>query len=59
MVTADFDSYYQAQNDVAANWEDPSQWWAKSIRNVAGAAWFSSDRTVREYAKDIWAITPQ
>jgi Carbohydrate phosphorylase len=34
MVTADFDSYRQAQKDVALNWADPSQWWAKSIRKL-------------------------
>jgi starch phosphorylase len=29
-----------------------------SIRNVAGMGWFSSDRTMREYAEDVWRVTP-
>jgi starch phosphorylase len=56
MVTADFDAYTEAQADVAADWVQPARWWRKSILNIAGAAWFSSDRTIREYAKDIWSI---
>ena len=59
MVTADFDSYVQAHAAVAANWLLPTHWWAKSIKNVAGAAWFSSDRAVKEYSRDIWSIAPQ
>jgi len=56
MVTADFDAYTEAQADVTAAWVQPSRWWRKSIMNIAGAAWFSSDRTIREYAKDIWSV---
>jgi starch phosphorylase len=56
MVTADFDDYNQAQKAVAQEWIQPMSWWHKSIMNIAGAAWFSSDRTIREYAKDIWQI---
>jgi glycogen phosphorylase len=59
MVTADFDSYNAAQKVVAAAWADPARWWHMSIMNIAGAAWFSSDRTVKEYAKEIWGVTPQ
>ena len=59
MVATDFNSYNNAQNDVSAEWTQPTRWWRKSIMNIAGAAWFSSDRTIREYATDIWAITPQ
>ncbi len=54
MVTADFDSYYAAQRRVDALWRDPAAWWAASIRNTAHMAWFSSDRTIREYAAEIW-----
>jgi glycogen phosphorylase len=56
MVTADFDAYTAAQADVAAAWVQPARWWRKSIMNIAGAAWFSSDRAIREYAKDIWSV---
>jgi starch phosphorylase len=58
MVKADFASYCRAQNDVAQIWTDPALWWRKSMMNIAGDAWFSSDRTVREYAKDIWTVKP-
>jgi starch phosphorylase len=58
MVRADFASYCRAQNEVARTWTNSALWWRKSIMNVAGAAWFSSDRTVREYAKDIWTVNP-
>jgi starch phosphorylase len=56
MVTADFDAYYDKQREVAALWHDPAPWWRASILNTAGMAWFSSDRTVREYAEEIWNV---
>jgi starch phosphorylase len=56
LVTVDFDSYHEVQNRVARTWNDPKLWWQKSIMNIAAAAWFSSDRTIREYAEDIWDI---
>ena len=56
MVAADFDSYAAAQRRVDARWGDPKGWGAAAIRNVANVGWFSSDRTIREYAKDIWGI---
>ena len=54
MLMADFDDYARAQGDVAALWADPAAWDAKAILNTARAGWFSSDRTIREYASDIW-----
>ena len=56
MVAADFDSYAAAQRDVDRLWTDKAQWNAKAIRNVAGMGWFSSDRTIRQYASEIWGI---
>jgi starch phosphorylase len=56
MVTADFDAYYDKQREVAALWHDPARWWRASILNTAGMGWFSSDRTVREYAEEIWNV---
>jgi starch phosphorylase len=56
MVTADFDAYYATQRRVDALWRDQPAWWASSIRNTANMAWFSSDRTIREYAADIWDV---
>ncbi|MCX5513172.1 glycogen phosphorylase [Kaistia algarum] len=56
MVTADFDSYYAAQRDVDALWLDRAAWWKASLTNTARVGWFSSDRTIAEYAKDIWNV---
>ncbi len=56
MVTADFDAYYAAQRHVDDVWQSPLDWTRMSIRNVARMAWFSSDRTIAEYASDIWHV---
>ncbi|MET0248734.1 MAG: glycogen/starch/alpha-glucan phosphorylase, partial [Sphingobium sp.] len=56
MVAADFDSYAATQRRVDAIWQDPGQWAARAIPNVARMGWFSSDRTIREYAADIWRV---
>jgi starch phosphorylase len=56
MVTADFDEYYRTQRAVDAVWRDQRAWWRSSITNTARVGWFSSDRTIREYAEDIWDV---
>jgi len=56
MITADFDSYWAAQRRVDQCWEEPDRWWRSSILNTAGIGWFSSDRTIREYAEEIWRV---
>jgi glycogen phosphorylase len=56
MVGSDFDAYAAAQHDVAALWHTPDQWTAKAILNTAHVGWFSSDRTIREYASGIWNV---
>jgi starch phosphorylase len=56
MVAADFESYAARQRDVDALWRDGDAWQARAVRNVARVGWFSSDRTIREYAKDIWNV---
>jgi len=58
MVTADFDDYRYAQSIVAALWHDPAKWWEKSILNTARMGWFSSDRAIGEYAREIWRASP-
>ena len=55
-VTADFESYCQAQDAVDQLWRKKSDWWRTSILNIAHLAWFSSDRTISEYAKEIWNV---
>ncbi len=56
MVAADFDSYAATQRDVDKVWRDSPDWHARAIRNVARMGWFSSDRTIRQYAKEIWNV---
>jgi glycogen phosphorylase len=56
MVAADFDAYAAAQRAVDRRWSDRDGWQAAAIRNVAGMGWFSSDRTIGEYARDIWGV---
>ncbi len=56
MLAADFDSYAAAQRDVDRRWTDPAGWRTSAIRNIANVGWFSSDRTISEYARDIWKV---
>ncbi len=56
MVAADFDAYAATQRRVDEVWRDRPDWYARAIRNVAHMGWFSSDRTIREYAKEIWNV---
>ncbi|RFB74997.1 glycogen/starch/alpha-glucan phosphorylase [Methylovirgula sp. 4M-Z18] len=56
MVCADFDSYYSMQRDVDARWHNRAAWWKSSILNTANMGWFSSDRSIAEYAQDIWRV---
>ncbi len=56
MVAADFDAYAAMQRQVDTVWRDSPDWYARAIRNVARVGWFSSDRTIRQYAKEIWNV---
>ncbi len=56
MVAADFDGYSAAQRNVEARWQDQAGWRASAIRNIANVGWFSSDRTIGEYAREIWNV---
>ena len=56
MVAADFDAYAKAQREVDAIWIDKTSWNSKTVRNTARMGWFSSDRTIRQYAKEIWRV---
>ena len=56
LVCADFDSYCKTQDMVSNMYMDRDEWTKKSIINVAQSGYFSSDRTIREYAKDIWKV---
>jgi starch phosphorylase len=56
LVLADFDGYTRSQAEVTKAYLDPGRWWKSAIVNVARMGFFSSDRTIKEYAKDIWGI---
>lgn len=58
MVLADFDAYVECQRTVATAFREPDDWSRRSILNVAGSGRFSSDRTIREYAEEIWDAKP-
>ena len=55
-ILKDFDSYRKAQQDVNDAYEDRINWAKKSWMNLANAGKFSSDRTIKEYAEEIWEI---
>ena len=55
---ADFDSYLAAQERVSCDFQHHPLWAQKAILNVARSGKFSSDRTVAEYAREIWGIEP-
>ena len=57
MVARDFDAYSAAQRQVDALWTQPRKWYGMAIRNTAHVGWFSSDRTIRQYAEEIWGVT--
>jgi len=58
MHLADMHSYTDAQERVARLWADNEEFTRKAILNVAGSGKFSSDRTIAQYAKEIWNVTP-
>jgi glycogen phosphorylase len=55
---ADLSSYIDASHRAEKDYREPDVWTAKSILNVARTGFFSSDRTITEYARDIWHIQP-
>jgi glycogen phosphorylase len=56
MVCADFADYVKAQQRAAALYSDEDAWTISSIMNTAASGKFSTDRTIREYNKDIWKL---
>jgi starch phosphorylase len=58
MVTADFDAYRATQRAIDALWQDRSAWWRRAILNTARMGWFSADRAILDYARDIWRAEP-
>ncbi len=56
MLAADFDSYAAAQREVDRRWKNAEGWRKSTLYNIANVGWFSSDRTIGEYARDIWKV---
>ena len=56
MVCRDFASYAKAQRRVDSIWADREEWRRMTLLNTARTGWFSSDRTIREYAEEIWNV---
>ena len=57
-VLMDFGSYSMANRRMMEDYKNREVWLKKAITNVAQSGFFSSDRTIREYAHDIWGIKP-
>ncbi|MDP2169853.1 MAG: glycogen/starch/alpha-glucan phosphorylase [Rhodocyclaceae bacterium] len=58
LLLADYAAYIACQEQVSAAYRDPARWTRMSILNVARMGKFSSDRTIGEYCRDIWRVTP-
>ena len=58
MHLADLRLYLDADRRLVELYADPEEWSRKAILNVAGSGKFSSDRTIAEYARDIWNVEP-
>uniref|UniRef100_A0A8C3CK80 Alpha-1,4 glucan phosphorylase n=1 Tax=Cairina moschata TaxID=8855 RepID=A0A8C3CK80_CAIMO len=57
-VFADYEDYVKCQERVSALYQNPREWTRTVIRNVAAAGKFSSDRTIAQYAREIWGAEP-
>lgn len=58
LVTADFEDYCNTHATAAELYRSQDEWTAKAILNTAGMGWFSSDRTIMDYATEIWNVAP-
>ena len=58
LVASDFDGYFAAQRQVDAAYRDGPDWDRMATLNIARAGFFSSDRTIRGYMRDIWHTVP-
>eukprot|EP00276_Gloeochaete_wittrockiana_P015218 CAMPEP_0184345338 /NCGR_PEP_ID=MMETSP1089-20130417/13772_1 /TAXON_ID=38269 ORGANISM="Gloeochaete wittrockiana, Strain SAG46.84" /NCGR_SAMPLE_ID=MMETSP1089 /ASSEMBLY_ACC=CAM_ASM_000445 /LENGTH=912 /DNA_ID=CAMNT_0026675613 /DNA_START=14 /DNA_END=2752 /DNA_ORIENTATION=+ len=58
LVSYDFPGYIETQAKIDETFKDQNLWMRMSVNNTAGSGKFSSDRTINEYAKDIWGVKP-
>jgi glycogen phosphorylase len=56
MIASDFAAFAKSQQEVARLWSKPQDWTKRAILNTVRMGWFSSDRTIAEYARDIWHV---
>ena len=56
MTLLDFDSYKETKERALQAWTDRKAWARKALVNIAEAGFFSSDRTIEEYNRDIWHL---
>lgn len=57
-VLADFDAYVYAQREIENRYQQKSNWARTMLINIAQSGYFSSDRTIKEYAQEIWDLQP-
>ena len=57
-VLADYRAYINAQEMAGDSFKDKRKWASMAIRNIAGSGKFSSDRTIGEYASEVWQLSP-
>ena len=58
LLLADFDSYVRAHEEIQRRYQDSSGWARSCLINIAKSGYFTSDRTIRQYAEEIWNIQP-
>jgi len=57
-LLADYDAYIKCQEKVSATYANQDAWMRKSLMNIASSGKFSSDRTISQYAREIWGVEP-
>merc|ERR1719510_839335 len=58
LTLADYRAYISSQEEVSLTYRDPAKWAEMAINNIASSGKFSSDRTIAEYAREIWGMEP-
>jgi starch phosphorylase len=58
LVASDFSDFWRAQREVDRAFADPARWVRAAAHNTAGSGWFSADRAIRGYMRDVWDAAP-
>ena len=58
MCLADFDFYQEARKQIYSDYADRTKWNKKALANIASSGFFAADRSIRDYADNIWNIKP-